>query len=153
MLDSDMLVTANMDELMTMDLPEGWIAATHACTCNPLQLKHYPKDWSVPVPLERIPTPSLTHVPFPASPGSQPTAPTRLPNKLFPFLRPNLHSQPTTNSTRVSWSLPLPSKPSPKSRRRSTKIPSSKRSGSRIRTYSRTSFTRSSCPLVIGTTR
>lgn len=47
MVDSDMLVMKNMDELMTMDLPDGWIGAVHACTCNPRQLAHYPKDWYV----------------------------------------------------------------------------------------------------------
>ena len=31
--------------MMTMDLPEGYIAAAHACTCNPRKLAHYPKDW------------------------------------------------------------------------------------------------------------
>ncbi|ORY91634.1 nucleotide-diphospho-sugar transferase [Leucosporidium creatinivorum] len=45
MVDSDMLVTDNMDELMTMPLEEGWIAAGHACTCNPMKLKHYPSNW------------------------------------------------------------------------------------------------------------
>lgn len=47
MVDSDMLVVDNMDELMTMPLEEGWIAAGHACTCNPLKLKHYPANWFV----------------------------------------------------------------------------------------------------------
>lgn len=45
MLDSDMLVVDNMDELMTMPLEEDWIAAAHACTCNPQKLTHYPSDW------------------------------------------------------------------------------------------------------------
>ncbi|KAM0788763.1 hypothetical protein ACM66B_002854 [Microbotryomycetes sp. NB124-2] len=45
LLDSDMLVLQNMDELMTMPLEPGWIAAAHACTCNPRKLAHYPKDW------------------------------------------------------------------------------------------------------------
>ncbi|KAK4056588.1 hypothetical protein OIO90_002436 [Microbotryomycetes sp. JL221] len=45
LLDSDMLVLDNMDELMTMPLEPGWIAAAHACTCNPRKLAHYPKDW------------------------------------------------------------------------------------------------------------
>lgn len=47
MLDSDMLVIENMDELMTLDLPSGWIAAAHACACNPRKLSHYPTDWYV----------------------------------------------------------------------------------------------------------
>ncbi|KAF7724008.1 hypothetical protein EC973_001468 [Apophysomyces ossiformis] len=45
LLDADMLPCQNMDELMTMSLPEGWIAACHACTCNPLKIKAYPADW------------------------------------------------------------------------------------------------------------
>ncbi|KAI0068396.1 nucleotide-diphospho-sugar transferase [Artomyces pyxidatus] len=57
MMDSDMIVTRNMDELMTLDLPSGWIAATHACACNPRKLAHYPKDW---VPENCAYTP-LTH--------------------------------------------------------------------------------------------
>ncbi|EPQ60695.1 nucleotide-diphospho-sugar transferase [Gloeophyllum trabeum ATCC 11539] len=45
LMDSDMIVRRNMDELMTLDLPRGWIAAAHACACNPRKLKHYPSDW------------------------------------------------------------------------------------------------------------
>jgi len=45
LLDSDMLITGNMDHLLEFDLPEGSIAACHACTCNPRKLKHYPADW------------------------------------------------------------------------------------------------------------
>src|ERR1700733_15032726 len=48
-MDSDMIVMRNMDELMDFDLPEGWIAAAHACACNPRKLKHYPADWYVVV--------------------------------------------------------------------------------------------------------
>jgi alpha-N-acetylglucosamine transferase len=52
-LDSDMLVLKNMDELMEMEIDgpekEGKgnkvFAAGHACVCNPLKKKHYPKDW------------------------------------------------------------------------------------------------------------
>ncbi len=40
-----MLCTQNMDELLEMPLEDGWIAATHACTCNPKKLSHYPADW------------------------------------------------------------------------------------------------------------
>ena len=47
MLDCDQIVTQNLDELMTMDLPAGTIAASHACTCNPAKVPHYPKDWFV----------------------------------------------------------------------------------------------------------
>lgn len=45
MLDSDQVVLHNLDELMTMDLPDGHIAAAHACTCNPRKVPHYSKDW------------------------------------------------------------------------------------------------------------
>ncbi|KAH9857925.1 glycosyltransferase family 8 protein [Lenzites betulinus] len=44
-LDADMVVRRSMDELMDLDLPEGNIAAGHACACNPRKLPHYPKDW------------------------------------------------------------------------------------------------------------
>jgi hypothetical protein len=44
-MDSDMIVTRNMDELMKLDLPPDWIAAAHVCACNPKKLAHYPKDW------------------------------------------------------------------------------------------------------------
>jgi hypothetical protein len=40
-----MLVIRNVDNLLTMALPEDHIAAAHACTCNPRKLAHYPKDW------------------------------------------------------------------------------------------------------------
>ncbi|KAK9465709.1 nucleotide-diphospho-sugar transferase [Lipomyces arxii] len=46
-LDSDMIVTQNMDELMDLELndTDRVFAASHACTCNPFQKPHYPKDW------------------------------------------------------------------------------------------------------------
>ncbi|KAK4984454.1 hypothetical protein LTR50_006578 [Elasticomyces elasticus] len=52
-LDSDMLVLRNMDELMDLELDppsmhgtgDRVFAASHACVCNPLKKKHYPKDW------------------------------------------------------------------------------------------------------------
>ncbi|KAJ3199297.1 hypothetical protein HDU83_004147 [Entophlyctis luteolus] len=52
-LDSDMLVLRNMDELMDLELDSPALAGTgyrvfaagHACVCNPLKKKHYPKDW------------------------------------------------------------------------------------------------------------
>ena len=47
LLDCDMIVMRNMDELIDLDLPEGWIAAVHACACNPRKLAHYPADWLV----------------------------------------------------------------------------------------------------------
>jgi len=45
LLDSDMIVMRNMDELFDLDLPKDWIAAAHACACNPRKLPHYPADW------------------------------------------------------------------------------------------------------------
>ena len=44
-LDADMLVTQNMDELFSLDLPAGHIAASHACRCNPNRIASYPADW------------------------------------------------------------------------------------------------------------
>lgn len=52
-LDSDMLVLRNMDELMELELDgdkkgadsKRVFAAGHACVCNPLKKKHYPKNW------------------------------------------------------------------------------------------------------------
>ncbi|KAL0073732.1 nucleotide-diphospho-sugar transferase [Phycomyces blakesleeanus] len=46
LLDADMLPFQNMDELMTMKLrSKYWVAACHACTCNPQKIKAYPSDW------------------------------------------------------------------------------------------------------------
>ena len=47
LIDSDMIILKNMDELMEMDLPNDWIAAVHACACNPRKFPHYPTDWYV----------------------------------------------------------------------------------------------------------
>jgi alpha-N-acetylglucosamine transferase len=47
LLDSDMIVMRSMDELMELDLASDWIAAAHACACNPRKFAHYPKDWWV----------------------------------------------------------------------------------------------------------
>ena len=44
-LDADMLVTQNMDELFSLPLPSGAIAACHACRCNPNRIASYPADW------------------------------------------------------------------------------------------------------------
>jgi hypothetical protein len=45
-MDSDMIVKGKMDDLMEdLELAEGWIAAAHACACNPRKLLHYPEDW------------------------------------------------------------------------------------------------------------
>lgn len=48
LLDSDQVILRNIDDMMELDIPEGWIASTHACTCNPRKLAHYSKDW-IPV--------------------------------------------------------------------------------------------------------
>lgn len=46
MLDADMLPVQNMDELMVLNLPnKTWIAAAHACVCNPQRISHYPSTW------------------------------------------------------------------------------------------------------------
>ncbi|RYO93156.1 hypothetical protein DL766_005691 [Monosporascus sp. MC13-8B] len=45
LLDSDQIILQNIDDMMTMDIPDGWIVSTHACTCNPRKVPHYPKDW------------------------------------------------------------------------------------------------------------
>jgi lipopolysaccharide biosynthesis glycosyltransferase len=47
MLDADMLVRANIDELLEMHLPKDSIAASHACVCNPKKKTSYPANWSV----------------------------------------------------------------------------------------------------------
>ncbi|KAF9346586.1 hypothetical protein BGX26_001890 [Mortierella sp. AD094] len=50
LLDSDMLVRQPKAELgdpgTVLDLAPGWIAASHACTCNPLRIKAYPASWT-----------------------------------------------------------------------------------------------------------
>ena len=45
-LDADMLVTRNMDELFSLDLADGAIAACHACRCNPNKIASYPASWN-----------------------------------------------------------------------------------------------------------
>ncbi len=44
-LDADMLVVQPMDELFDLDLPEGGLAACHACRCNPNRIASYPASW------------------------------------------------------------------------------------------------------------
>ncbi|KAI7900343.1 nucleotide-diphospho-sugar transferase [Cokeromyces recurvatus] len=47
LLDADMLPLQNMDELMQLNLPDkDWVAASHACICNPQRIKHYPSFWT-----------------------------------------------------------------------------------------------------------
>jgi alpha-N-acetylglucosamine transferase len=45
LLDSDMMLLKSMDSLMDLELPSDWIAANHACTCNPTKMDIYPPDW------------------------------------------------------------------------------------------------------------
>ncbi|MPY09213.1 glycosyltransferase family 8 protein [Arthrobacter bussei] len=45
-LDADMLVTRTMDELFSLDLVDGAIAACHACRCNPNRIASYPPSWT-----------------------------------------------------------------------------------------------------------
>ncbi|KAG1442889.1 hypothetical protein G6F56_010877 [Rhizopus delemar] len=45
LLDADMLPLQNMDELIEMELPRDWVAASYACTCNPQKIEHYPPHW------------------------------------------------------------------------------------------------------------
>lgn len=45
LLDADMLPLQNMDELMSIHLEKDWVAACHACICNPQHIKHYPATW------------------------------------------------------------------------------------------------------------
>jgi hypothetical protein len=40
-----MLVLKNMDELMTIPIPEDGLGACHACVCNPRKLSYYPSTW------------------------------------------------------------------------------------------------------------
>lgn len=47
-LDSDMVVTQNMDELLEvlpLHVERAPFAAAHACVCNPYHKVHYPADW------------------------------------------------------------------------------------------------------------
>lgn len=45
LVDADTLMLRGMDELFAMPLGADWIGASPACTCNPFQFAHYPKDW------------------------------------------------------------------------------------------------------------
>ncbi|KAI7876771.1 glycosyl transferase family protein [Lichtheimia hyalospora FSU 10163] len=47
LMDADMLPLQNMDELMDLHLPNSdYIAACHACTCNPQNTSTYPPEWN-----------------------------------------------------------------------------------------------------------
>ena len=45
-LDADMLLTRHMDELFSLELGDGQIAACHACRCNPNHIPSYPASWT-----------------------------------------------------------------------------------------------------------
>jgi hypothetical protein len=42
-----MLMRKNMDELLDMPLETDWITASHAYTCNPMHIPHYPPSWFI----------------------------------------------------------------------------------------------------------
>jgi alpha-N-acetylglucosamine transferase len=44
-VDADMLAMKNIDEVFDFPLPDGHIAACHACRCNPHRIATYPRDW------------------------------------------------------------------------------------------------------------
>ncbi|KAI5474734.1 glycosyltransferase family 8 protein [Pseudohyphozyma bogoriensis] len=87
MLDSDMLVTANMDELMTLPLEKGWVAASHVCACNPRKLPHYPADW---IPANCAHTLAKGVTPISPSEFTKPTH--HLLNSGLVILRPSLET-------------------------------------------------------------
>ena len=84
-LDSDMLVTRNMDELMDIELdpPKNdgkgnkVFAASHACVCNPLKKPYYPKDW---VPENCAFTTQHARPELAQKEGPPPTAGLKMPN-------------------------------------------------------------------------
>jgi len=45
LLDSDMVCLSNPDELFDVHIPDGWMAAAHACVCNPADKDYYPANW------------------------------------------------------------------------------------------------------------
>ncbi|KAI1381624.1 glycosyltransferase family 8 protein [Hypoxylon crocopeplum] len=69
LLDSDQIILQNIDDMMSVDIPEGWIASTHACTCNPRKLPHYSKDW-VPANCAFTAANQATGEPAPITPES-----------------------------------------------------------------------------------
>jgi hypothetical protein len=89
----------NMDDLFDLPLQPDQIAGTHACTCNPRKLAHYPKDWYAPSvqshhsearPDLRLSCSSPSRQPS----GPSPTAPTPL--KLLHPISPNPQSPSST---------------------------------------------------------
>ncbi|KAI0843375.1 glycosyltransferase family 8 protein [Hypoxylon sp. FL0890] len=69
LLDSDQVILQNIDDMMEVDIPDGWIASTHACTCNPRKLPHYSKDW-VPANCAYTAANQATGEPAPITPES-----------------------------------------------------------------------------------
>ncbi|KAI1139589.1 glycosyltransferase family 8 protein [Hypoxylon sp. FL0543] len=69
LLDSDQVILQNIDDMMEVELPDGWIASTHACTCNPRKLPHYSKDW-VPANCAFTAADQATGEPAPITPES-----------------------------------------------------------------------------------
>jgi hypothetical protein len=60
-----MMIMKNMDELMDMDLPKDWIAATPVCACNARRFAHYPADWWALVALSHTSVRYLTNLRIP----------------------------------------------------------------------------------------
>ncbi|XXG97809.1 hypothetical protein Hte_004122 [Hypoxylon texense] len=69
LLDSDQVILQNIDDMMEVPIPDGWIASTHACTCNPRKLPHYSKDW-VPANCAFTAANQATGEPAPITPAS-----------------------------------------------------------------------------------
>lgn len=44
-IDADIVFLQNADEVMDLEIPEGTVAACHACSCNPNKDDAFPKDW------------------------------------------------------------------------------------------------------------
>ncbi|KAH7106713.1 nucleotide-diphospho-sugar transferase [Auriculariales sp. MPI-PUGE-AT-0066] len=79
LLDADMVLRANIDELMTKPLEPGWIAACPVCACNPEKRPHYPPDWKpANCPYTPLNHPEAATAAMPITPNSP--APYRLLN-------------------------------------------------------------------------
>jgi Glycosyl transferase family 8 len=78
-----MIVMRNMDELMELDVASDWIAAAHACACNPRKLAHYPEDWWVlNISIYLLSGPTRDRIPANCA--------------YTPLRHPTCHSQPTS---------------------------------------------------------
>ncbi|PNS15549.1 hypothetical protein CAC42_808 [Sphaceloma murrayae] len=73
-LDADMLIFKSPDPVFSMDLPDDWIAANHACVCNLDKDPWAPSDWTADncayTPLSH---PSALTSPTPVTPTSRAT--------------------------------------------------------------------------------